>query len=336
MIGLSSFVVDGMNYEQDRLPSTLTRNPELVWLTIIRGGDVAAGTRNNRNNHTVEVAQFSEVTSDWAAYKDSDIPVIPDSWQVTLLNAVTLVALLMSFAVVIVKVLILVGGSMPWEFGTGACSPMDPDSWQATIKVCALKALLAALANGPWVGWGLLLVSSVLLFLQYRRYKNPRTEIVTYGRNDKREVRYIWPGSGRVQFGCGTRGLSITNSAKFNYLLWWDKIDYIYFESDKRDVGFDELEPWGDDEKAVRVSENQDFFLLPEDRHSNAPDQGAIRVRLVDGNPRQSFVEEIVIPARFFGTSRESMSSKRFMESCWEFKWRHAHVWPVRYRSKEN
>lgn len=290
----------------------------------------AVGTKSKDGDHLRHTAFFPEVTSDWGVYRDSDIPTVSASQLETVLNGLSL------FAVLLLGLKIA-----SYLYGVAIAGFMSPVwLWMANVSWLAIiQSSWLFIVDHPLVS-GLALFSDPRFLAAYNGgaliYKiwqqlNPKKETIKYSKRDEREVRYIWVGSGQAQFGCGTRGIAITNSSRFNYLLWWDKIDYIYYERDRRNLRFTEFSPWGEDEKPVKVKENDDFFFPDVDHYSNAPDQDAIRIRLVPGYPNQSFVEEIIIPKRFFGASREAVSRECFVQSCWEFKWRNAHVWPMRH-----
>lgn len=286
-------------------------------------------------------AFFAQTTSEWSVYKDSDIPKIPDTKLEITLDLITIGALYIAAFHVVLKVAVMLIHRISWNLLAADCPASGDFGGLSEVTGCRVVAVLDFLSKSPWLDFGMLCLITIMLIRTYRRYRNPKREEIYYTRRRKKQIRYIWAGSGQAQFGCGTRGISITNSNKFNYLLWWDKIEYIYFEDDHRHLGFTQFSPWGDDEKPVEVRENLEFFFPPQGHYSNAPTKrnnhtkGAIRIRLVPGYSNQSFVEEIIIPARFFGTSHEATSREKFLRCCWEFKWRHAHVWPMRYKSTQ-
>lgn len=145
-----------------------------------------------------------------------------------------------------------------------------------------------------------------------------------------RKLKFIWSGSGQTRFSCGQNGLMICSQQNVAHLIKWEKISHIYVENN-----FGYIENLI--EKLVAQDSSYAPFLIKA-RELVPPCLGkswlgkepkklsnnkAIRFRLFNsqytGTPAgrdEKYVEELVVPFRFFRTGNDLHSVDKFIEDC--------------------
>lgn len=215
------------------------------------GQRVIAGFSDLVNRDYPEVGEYKEFFSRWDEYEDDDLPK-SETTIVQITARATVRFLKIGIILEVLMFLADLGRSFLKNGG------FQPDFFLD-------------------LQWQLMLVavSGLMSIASFYRDKHSKPVIRTV-RGD--EVKHLWLGSGQIQFGCGSKGISVENPDRFTYFLRWAKVSDVYDDEDPdRDIDRTNLHNVSE-EQTVQKSDWQE--TLSKNQLLNAQKKANILIRL--------------------------------------------------------